>query len=385
MDDIRLYKEGSRYLLINMPEMLSKESFDHILTLLAEEGADDVFLSSDNPLCAKINGTVHRMSHRYLSDYEVAEILRAVHMESTPGRLASDDADFAYQVPVSEHKSWRFRCNGTGIVGPMGTSNGLAFTLRSIPARPPTMDQLGVPQEIREMVFPDNGIVIVTGPTGSGKTTLLASFIDHAATQQDGKHIIVYESPPEFDYHSIPNQTGLVDVSEVGVGGHLRSWPKAIRNSLRRNPDIIVCGEARDAETIEGALDASMTGHLVFTTAHTNQVAPTILRMANVFAEGDRHKVVDSLISNVRGIIHQRLVRTPDGNGRTPILEWLGFDGTIRDALYKTEINQLTSAINHFVVERGRPLGADLAEKYEAGRVCDEDCIRIAQELTHEP
>lgn len=385
MDGTELYTEGDHWKLFDMPSFVTREHFDPILTMLADAGAEDIFVSSDSPLCAKVNGRVHRLTDRYLGHEEVAQLLGEIHMESSPGRVASEDVDFTYTVAISEYKSWMFRCNATGIMGTRGSTSGIAMALRAGAGMPPTLDMLKVPQWLRDMLFPDNGIIIVTGPTGSGKTTLLAAIINHAATLPFGKHILSYESPPEFDYHAIPDQTGLVEVSQIGRGGHLLDYPKATRNSLRRNPDIIVYGEARDPETIEGAINASTTGHLVLTTAHTNQVAPTLSRMANVFSEGDRDKIVDALISNVRGVIHQRLVRTPDGKGRTPILEGLSIDAGMRERLYGTHLNELTSKIQGFVNESGYPLGKDLSAKYNQGRVSDEDCMRIAQELTHEP
>lgn len=380
-DEIRLEREGSQFRIKGLSMMIVRQEMDVILGLLADAGADDVFLSSESPLCAKINGTVHRLADRNLSVQEISGLIGEMHMASTPGRLASGDVDFLYSVPVSNMKSWRFRCNGTGIMGTQGTANGMALAMRSIPDCPPSMDDLDVPTELRNNLFHDNGIVIVTGPTGSGKTTLLGSFVRHAATMAEGKHIISYESPPEFDYFAIPNPTGLIETSDVGIGGHLRDYASAVRNSLRRNPDIILCGEARDRETIEGAIEASMTGHLVFTTSHTNQVAPTISRMANIFPEGDRAKITDALISSVRGIIHQRLVRQPDGRGRTAVMEWLFFDQAVREELYKHSDSDLTPVIARLVQEKGYPLGRDLKTKYAAGRIMDDDCRRIIMEL----
>lgn len=380
-DPIRLDREDNRFQLKGMSMMVVRPEMDVILGLLAEAGADDVFLSSESPLCAKIGGVVHRLAERNLSVQEISNLIGEMHMASTPGRLASGDVDFLYSVPVNSMKSWRFRCNGTGIMGTQGTSNGMALAMRSIPDCPPSMDDLNVPAELREQLFHDNGIVIVTGPTGSGKTTLLGSFVRHAATMRDGKHIISYESPPEFDYFAIPEPTGLIETSDVGMGGHLKDYASAVRNSLRRNPDIILCGESRDRETIEGAIEASMTGHLVFTTSHTNQVAPTISRMANTFPEGDRAKITDALISSVRGIIHQRLVRKPGGRGRTAVLEWLFFDQSIREELYKHSDSDLTPVIARLVKERGYPLSRDLKAKYQAGLVLDDDCRRIIMEL----
>lgn len=382
-DGALLRDDSGRYLLDGLPKLLARENMNEFFSLLAAAGADDIFISSDNPLCAKIDGAIHRLTDRQLSRHEIMSLVGEIHQESTPSKLSSEDQDFIYTIPVDATKSWRFRCNGTGKMGILGSMQGVSLTMRVIPGCPPTMDALSVPSGIRDIAFPDSGIVIVTGPTGSGKTTLLASFVYAAATAPKGKHIISYESPPEYDYDLIPGQTGLVETSQVGFGGHLKDYPSAIRNSLRRNPCIILCGESRDKETIQGAIEASMTGHLVFTTAHTNRVAPTIMRLANVFPEGERAKIIDALISSVRGIIHQRLVRKPDGRGRTAVQEWLGLGASHRDKLYQADPRHLTPCIDGFVEEYGRSLGTDLVNKFEQGLVHQDDCMSILQELKH--
>lgn len=181
-----------------------------------------------------------------------------------------------------------------------------------------------------------------------------------------GKRILSYESPIEFDFRAIPGRTGRIAQSDVYV--NLKDYAHATANALRRNPDIILLGEARDAETIRGAVQNAETGHAVYTTAHVNSVGEMLSRMAGNFSANERSRAMSGLIGSSRVLLYQELLPTVDGK-RCAAREYLVMDDAIRDELYETHEDQITRTMIRLVREKGHPLFRDVEAHYQAGRI----------------
>lgn len=240
---------------------------------------------------------------------------------------------------------------------------------------------------IKRACMPKSGIVLICGPTGSGKTTLLDGILREQATHPDGRHIITYYAPIENDLNNIPGITGLISQCEIGrqgYGAHLQSFPDAVRNSLRRHPHVIVFGEARDPETIEGAVLASMTGHATYTTTHTSNVHMAIPRMADSFSGGDRVRITNALIDNTRLIVHQRLLKRPDGVGRAPVRSALVVTQDIRHELLRTRTDLLPAAIMEATIAHGIGLLEDAQTQFKRGLIHEDELLALEMELKME-
>ena len=248
---------------------------DTFFRFMMEQKASDLHLSTGNQPILRINGELVRIDAPPLENddlkalvYEIAPELKIKQYEET------GDIDFGYEYPDMA----RFRANF------FNQKNGIAAVFRLIPSKVYTLEDLGLPPVLKKFSMLRKGLVLVTGPTGSGKSTTLAAMIDYANVHRK-EHIITVEDPIEFVHRS---QNSLVNHREVGV--HTRSFASALRGALREDPDIILVGEMRDLETIELALTAAATGHLVFGTLHTSSAPKTIDRIIDVFPTNQQNR-----------------------------------------------------------------------------------------------
>jgi defect-in-organelle-trafficking protein DotB len=288
------------------------------------------------------------------------------------------DHNFTYAVRKDRKTVYRFRVNATSTMGMHSNPIGIDVTMRSIAQVPPTLDQLSVPQVLQDALFPRTGIVIVGGATGSGKTTLLGAVIRKIMTEPEGVRALTYESPIEFDYRSIPGRTGRIAQSDVYV--MLKDYAHATANSLRRHPDYIILGEARDAETIEGAIHNAETGHTVFSTVHVNSVGQMFSRMAGVFSHNERARAIAGLIGSGRVLVYQELLPKV-GGGRCAAREYLILTEELRKELYGVDEADLTKVMTKMVEDHGRPLILDIREHFQEGRISEETLNRYEAEV----
>lgn len=368
--------------------LLTQEDLDQMLLFAVENGVDDVILLVGHRWGVIWSEKVVLLGQRDLTYEELESLLVDITKNRNAGLdlRRAEDVDFPYAVRVGRGQILRFRCNATGCLGPHGTP-GMEIVFRPMGKVPPTMEQLGLPDEIKRNCMPKSGIVLICGPTGSGKTTLLDSIMRAQATHVDGRHILTYYAPIESDLLTIPNRTGMIAQGEIGregYGAHLTEFSKAVRNSLRRHPMVIVYGEARDRETIEGAVLSSMTGHATYTTTHTSNVHMAIPRLGDAFSGADRVRITNGLIDNVRLIVHQRLLKKPNGIGRSPVRSWLVMTQEIRSHLLRTPIDQLPAAISDMTRRYGRDLLVDAQEQFEKGLIHEDEIISLRAELANE-
>ncbi len=249
--------------------------------------------------------------------------------------------DFAYEIPNLA----RYRANF------FMQKYGVAAVFREVPTKIQTAQQLGLPPVVSRLASLPRGLVLVTGPTGSGKSTTLAAIIDEAnRTRKD--HIITIEDPIEFVHQS---QGCLVNHREVGI--HTKTFSAALRGALREDPDIILVGELRDLETIQMAIEAASTGHLVFGTLHTTSAAKTVDRIIEVFPANEQMQIRSTLADGLRAVIAQVLFKRIDKKARIPALEILIANSAVRNLIRESKTYQLPS-----MMQTGKKYGMQLLD-----------------------
>lgn len=363
--------EAVERLDVNALNLVLQDDLNQVILYAEKMGASDIIFKTGDPVWARIHGQWRIIYERKLSTSIVNSVTATItnSNDAVTQILSGQDLDLSYEIKVDRISRKRFRVNATATHGLLGET-GIAITLRTIPEYPPKLDDLEIPEEMRKAFFPKYGLVLVTGPVGSGKSTLLFSVLREIAETQPS-HIITYEAPVEFDITSLPNRKGPVEQTEVGR--HLNDFKNAPRNSLRRAGDVVLFGESRDAETIRSMSIEAETGVAVYSTVHTNSVAETISRMIREFPMDERSGMMASLISATRLIVHQRLLRRPDGSGRIAVREWLVFDEEVVSELENLSVNDLIPVTRKIIERRGSSLRHDLQRKMEAGLIDEQD------------
>ena len=294
----------------------------HVNDLLkgaVEKGASDLHLKVGSFPMVRVHGNLLPLTEdKQLDHEELVEM--AASIMSTAQRQKFKDAqevDLAYSVAGLG----RFRCN---VFQQRGT---IGIVLRVIPVRVMNLDELGLPQVLKKIAAEERGLVLVTGTTGSGKSTSLAALIDHINFTRTA-HVITIEDPIEYLHK---DQLCIINQREIGVD--TRSFAYALRSALRQDPDVILLGEMRDMETIETALHAAETGHLVFSTLHTLDATETINRIISVFPPHQQKQIRLQLASVLKAAVAQRLIPRKDGSGRSPGVEVLIATPFIKDCI----------------------------------------------------
>ena len=371
----------SEFLYPQEPIRLTIDSTNEVLMHCVKLGASDVTLQTGEPVIAEIYGRLRKVTRRRLANTEVGDVLNAIYGPNATSLIMSGkDIDTHYEIRPNRSDRYRFRINGTGCQ--VEGHDGIQITARTIPTDPPTLASMNLPQVILDSLTPEQGVVYVTGATGSGKSTLLASII-RSITENAESHrkILTYEAPIEFVFDNVEKISSIVSQSEIPR--HLPSFAAGVRNALRRKPRLILVGEARDAETISAVMEAAMTGHPVYTTLHSNNVAETIRRLVITFPAEERQGRTIDIIETVRLIISQRLLPTIDGK-RVALREYLIFDEKIRDILLETDILEITNRVRKLVREFGCPIEKDAHEKWKAGFISERQYNVIAEQATRE-
>jgi twitching motility protein PilT len=281
-------------------------NIDAFFRLMYSQGASDLHMASGSPPCLRIQGDVEPVKYHELTNDELLEMVS----EITPKHKRDEfqetgDVDFAYELPgVSRFRVNLFR-----------HADGIGAVFRQIPSKIMTIEQLGLPPIARRFAMMEKGLVLVTGPTGSGKSSTLAAMVDYA-NKNRRDHIITIEDPIEFKHRRL---NCLISHRELGA--HTKSFSAALRGALREDPDIILVGEMRDLETINLALEAAATGHLVLATLHTPSATKTVDRIIDVFPAEAREQVRSTLSESLKGVISQALCKRIDSRGRIAALE----------------------------------------------------------------
>ena len=311
-------------------------AFDHFLVGAAMKGASDINISADLRMRVQLHGDQRLATKRRLLITEVQAML--AHLWSANDAMSLVSAgrplDFSYEKKIDRKRSQRFRVNATGEQR-FGT-NGVQITLRALPDTTPTLDEVGLEDELRDHLEPASGIIVVAGATGHGKSTTLAAMTrSHLENRQRSRKIVDLQAPIEYTFRDINTDAAdvasFISQSEIGVGRNIPTFAEGVRAAMRRAPAVINVGESRDRESMEACIEACLTGHLVNTTTHAGSIAEALRRMAFLFPPEEQEARSFDLMTSLNLIIWQRLVKTADGNGRVALREYLVFDQNVRD------------------------------------------------------
>ncbi len=338
---------------------------DSFLKLGLAQGCSDVHLAVGVPPMLRMNGDLMPIKFRELSETELETYVLEILTEKQKARLHSGlDIDFSY---VSEDGG-RFRVNV------FRKATGIGAVFRHIPGDVPKLEQLNMPPILKDFCDYHQGMVLVTGSTGTGKSTTLAAMIDHL-NETRNLNIISLEDPIEFVH---PSKNCQVIQREVGT--HVESFADGVRSAMREDPDVILVGELRDAETISMAMTAAETGHLVLGTLHTTGAVKTIDRIIDALPGELREQTKGFLAMSLKAVVTQILVKTPDGRGRRAVLEILVNTRAIAKLIQTDQTHQIPSQL-----QTGKDLGMQMLDQalldaINAKEVDPDDAIRFANE-----
>ena len=329
--------------------------------LLSREGSD-LHLQPGDPPVVRVCGELVSLDDQPLTREDTEGMFAAIAQEGAQKEYREEGAaDFAYEMPGKG----RFRINAFQEKG------NLAMVFRHIPMEIPGFDQLSLPPVIQAIAKAERGLILVVGGAGSGKTTTLAAMIDYV-NQTASKRIINIENPIEYVHRS---KKGVVSQRELGQDA--KSFASALRSTLRQDPDVILVGELRDLETIRTAIRAAETGHLVFSTLHTNDSVQTVDRMIGHFPAEERDLARTLLALNLRAVIAQRLVRTADGQARTPAVEILVNNSLVQKLLLNNKVKDLYQVLKNRQ-EGMQSFDQCLLDLIQAGQVTEEEGLKYA-------
>ena len=331
---------------------------DAFFKLMNDEGASDLHMMAGQQPVLRIRGEMERVKFRVMDNDSLRNMLYEICPEDKIKSFEeSGDLDFGYEIPGLA----RYRCNF------FQQKYGIGAVFREIPSDILTCEQLGLPKVVSRLATLPKGLVLVTGPTGSGKSTTLAAIINECNKLRK-HHIITIEDPIEFVHKS---QNCIINHREVGT--HTRSFTAALRGALREDPDIILVGEMRDLETISLAMEASMTGHLVFGTLHTMNAMKTVDRIIEIFPSNQQGQVRSTLSDALKTVVSQTLFKRVDVKGRVAALEILICTPAVRNLIRESKTHQILSSMQTGKKYGMQTLDDAIFELLEKKRISAED------------
>ena len=344
-------------------------SIGDLLQATIDEGASDLHIRAFMPPKLRVHGELLPIMEESLTEEESYALVKEMSTDEQMAEVEQNGgADFALAHPDGT----RFR------VSIFKERKRYGAVLRQIPSKLMTMEQLGLPPVVKELLFRPRGLILVTGPTGSGKSTTLASMLD-VINQERNVHIITIEDPIEF-YHNSKNSL----VTQREVGDDVPSFAEAIRRALRQDPDVILVGEMRDLETIAAAITAAETGHLVFGTLHTTGAAETIDRIVDAFPMNQQSQIRTQLAAGLQAVISQILLPKLDENGevhgRVAAFEIMTSTDAIRSRIRDNKTNMIKSDLQTGAKFGMMTLDTSLTNLYKEGLIAYEELITKSQD-----
>lgn len=337
-----------------------------LLHLMVSEGGSDLHVRVGVPPAMRLHGILQKVDGPALTNETSEELMRSITSDDSIQEVREKGgADFAFAFGELA----RFR------VSVFKEKGRFAMVLRQIPTTLLTFEQIGLPPSVKELLYKPRGMVLVTGPTGSGKSTTLASMIDIINIERDDAHIITIEDPIEF-YHNHKN--AIITQREIHVD--VPSFGESLRRALRQDPDVILVGEMRDLETIEAAITAAETGHLVFGTLHTTGAAKTIDRVVNAFPTNQQNTIRIQLSTVLESVISQLLCPRADKPGRVAVFEIMNRTPSIAALIRDNKTYRINSDIQTGAKYGMVNLDSYLLEKYQAGLIAEDEVITKAQD-----
>lgn len=332
-----------------------------ILTDVVELGASDLHLAVGLPPMVRLDGDLKQLEYPVLTAQQTRELIYSILNQDQRQKLETDwEVDLSYSL----YGRARFRVNAYFERG------SLSAALRTVPMNIKTVEELGLPQVVHSFCHKPRGFILVTGPTGSGKSTTLAAIIDEI-NQKRSDHIVTIEDPIEF----LHEHKGCV-VNQREVGTDTKAFPVALRSALRQDPDIILIGEMRDLETIQIALTAAETGHLVFATLHTQDAPQTIDRMIDVFPPHQQEQIRVQIAATLEGVVTQQLLPKTTGQGRVAACEVLITTPAVRNLIREGKTHQLYTVMQTGAQQGMQTMNAALAYLVRKGDITKELALR---------
>ncbi len=334
-----------------------------LLRLLVSRNGSDLFLTADFPPAIKVDGVITKVSPQPLTGQHTQALARAIMNDKQAAEFErTKECNFA----IAPAGIGRFRVNAFVQMGKVG------LVLRTIPAKIPTIDELGLPQILKQLALSKRGICIVVGGTGTGKSTTLAAMVDWR-NEHTHDHIVTIEDPIEFVH---THKNCIITQREVGIDTD--SWEVALKNSLRQAPNVILMGEIRDRETMEHAIAFSETGHLCLATLHANSANQAMERIINFFPQDRHQQLLKDVSLNLRGMVAQRLLPREDGKGRVAIVEVLLNSALIADLIMKGEVQEIKEVMKRSTEVGMQTFDQALFDAFEAHQISYEDALRNA-------
>jgi len=345
---------------VSAPRPIEEVHIDDLLRLVVEKKGSDLHLAASVPPVLRIDGKLLATNYEPLSDFEVQRMVYAI---LTDEQIRTFETDYELDCSYSLKGLSRFRVNVYRDRG------AVAGAFRVIPSKIPTIRELGLPLVLEDLSRRPRGLVLVTGPTGSGKSTTLAAMIGQINNERS-EHIITIEDPIEY-LHT--HRRSLINQRELGQD--TRNFAKALRHALREDPNVILVGEMRDLETMALAITAAETGHLVFSTVHTNNAAQTVDRIVDVFPPGQQEQIRIQLSNNLEAVLSQQLLPRAGTPGRIAAMEIMIASPAIRNLVREAKAHQITSVIQTSAHLGMQTMDQCLRDLYQRGLITYEEAM----------
>ena len=329
-------------------------NINELLKYSLDSGASDLHLSVGSTPMVRIHGVMKKLQLPSM-DLPTMEKIRDDVLNDNQKKIFKEKLEIDFSTALGNEG--RFRVNFFNQI------NGLSAVFRTIPSDIKSSEELGIPPLMNQLAMKEKGLVLLTGPTGSGKSTTLAAMIDHV-NENKSCHIITIEDPVEY-FHKSKNS--LINQRELGQSTH--SFTNALRSALREDPDVILVGEMRDLETIQLALTAAETGHLVLSTLHTSSAVKTIDRIIDVFPSGQKSQIRSMLSESLLAVIAQKLLQNREKNGRIPASEVMIANHAVRNLIREDKIYQIPTLIQSGGQEGMQSLDHDLQRLLQQGKI----------------
>ena len=342
-------------------------NLERVLRLMAEKSASDVYMSANTPILIKIHGQIMQLSDQLLATHQTRQLLAEM---LAPQQLEELDDTGELNVGISVTRVGSFRLSAFKQRG------SIAAVIRCIPFEIPSLDTLGVPALLSQLVTDKRGLILMVGATGTGKSTTLASMLEWRNQQMTG-HILTIEDPIEFLF---TNKKSIVNQREVGRD--TQSLQVALKNALRQAPDCILIGEIRDRETMSSALSYALSGHLVLATLHGNNSYHALGRILSFYTPEARPTLLSDLSAGLRAIVSQRLLRANSG-GRVPAVEVLLNTKLIAELIDRGDLSGVKEAVEKSLAEGSQTFEQDIARLIGDGVVSRDEGLAQADSPTN--
>lgn len=368
------------------PGMLKPE-LDRLLYAAYQMNASDISIQSDDYVVFMISGRQVVVSRRTLQQFEIETIVNTLYGTNGVAMISQGTPlDPRYEIRPSRGVRVGFRVN----MLPSrvdGNDASISITMRVLPKNPMTIEEIGVPYEIVRFSLPRNGLVVIAGVTSSGKSTLIAGLLRYAyeivednEISSAGRKIITYESPVEYVFDGIKTVGPKISQTEVGGNGNgIKAWPMAVETAMRRSASIVLIGECRDGETIDGCISMALTGHCTLTTVHANKVSVAFRRMVAMAAEkgGGNEAVTERLLGSLSMIAVQTLC-PKIGGGRVALREWIVITKTLQERLFNLPPASIANELQKEVDARGTSMGHSALIAYNDGLIALKDACAFS-------